>query len=118
MSRHPVLPPADPETHPWGEIRWLASAARGGAATTLGRVKISTGQANPRHRHPTCEETVHVLSGRIEHSLGDEWYPLASGETLVVPAGVAHQARNVGDEPAELLICYDRGTRDFALVAD
>ncbi len=47
---------------------WLVTDAMGNSHTmTFGRVVIRAGSANPRHRHPYCDEILHLISGRLEH---------------------------------------------------
>ena len=104
------------DDHSWGSLRWLASREVGNAeGITLGRVVIRKGESNPRHSHPSCEEILYLLSGRLEHTLGDETFPLAPGDTLAIPAGVFHNAASVGDEDAEMIVAYSTGERDFVL---
>ena len=98
----------------WGSVRWLAngeSTDTGGL--TVGRVVIRPGMSNPRHSHPNCDEVLHLLRGTLEHSVGDETVVLHAGDTLVVPAGVAHHAVNVGSQDADMIVAYDTGERQF-----
>ncbi len=98
----------------WGSLNWLASAQIGNAeGLTVGRVTIRPGQANPRHSHSTCEEVLHLLAGRLEHWIGDESLILEAGDTLNVPANVAHYAVNIGDGDADMIVAYSSGERDF-----
>jgi quercetin dioxygenase-like cupin family protein len=76
---------------------------------------LNPGHANPRHSHPNCDEVLHVLCGRLEHSVGDEVVVLEPGDTLVIPAGVPHQARTLGTEPADTVVAYSTGRREFRL---
>ncbi|UCH36688.1 MAG: cupin domain-containing protein [Armatimonadota bacterium] len=69
--------------------------------------------SNPRHSHPNCDEALHLLRGTLEHSVGDEMVMMNAGDTLVVPAGVAHQAVNVGSEDADMIVAYNTGERQF-----
>ena len=101
-------------TESWGSLSWLASRKAGNAeGITLGRVVIRAGMANPRHRHMSGEEVLHLLSGRLEHSLGGEKVVLEAGDTLVIPAGVVHNATSTGGGDAEMVVAYPTGTRDF-----
>ena len=68
---------------PWGRITWLVSGTLHNSATmTVGRVVIKAGQGNPIHRHPNCDEVLHVLRGRIEHSLGPAKYVMDAGDAI------------------------------------
>ncbi len=119
MSK-PVLSAAEAATRrvdaSWGSLRWLASQAVGNVlGVTLGRVVIRRGHANPRHCHPSCEEVLYLLAGRLEHSLGEQIVVLEPGDTLVIPPGVFHNARSVGDIDADMMVAYSTGVRDFVL---
>jgi quercetin dioxygenase-like cupin family protein len=100
----------------WGSLNWLASAQIGNAeGVTVGRVTIRQGRANPRHSHSTCEEVLYLLSGRLEHWIGDACVILQAGDTLTVPANMVHYAVNVGDGDADMIVAYSSGERDFHL---
>lgn len=98
---------------PWGRLTWLASRKLGNSATmTFGRVVIPAGQTNPRHRHPNCDEILHLLSGRIEHSLEHEKIILGEGDTISIPAGQWHNARALDGRDAEMVICFSSADRE------
>lgn len=120
MTAFPVHKLADGElsVQPWGELRWLASRKLGNSTTmTFGRVTIPAGIANPRHRHPNCDEILHLLSGRIEHTLGDERFIMEPGDTISIPSGVWHNARALSDEDAEMVICFSSADRETEMEA-
>jgi len=97
---------------PWGVIGWSASHQIGNSTTmTFGRATIRAGQGNPRHRHPNCDEILHLLSGCIEHTLGEERFILEAGDTISIPQGVWHQATVFGEEDAEMVICFSSADR-------
>ena len=99
---------------PWGSLTWLASQPIGNAAgLTLGRVVIKPGMSNPRHTHPNCEEALYLLRGRLEHTLGGRAVVLEAGDTLIADAGVPHNATNIGDEDADMIVVYSSGDRQF-----
>jgi quercetin dioxygenase-like cupin family protein len=101
---------------PWGSLNWLAGGAIGNArGLTLGRVVIKAGQCNPRHRHPGCEEILHLLTGRLRHTLGDASCEMGPGDTITIPVGVFHNAINVGRGDAEMIVVFDSQHRDFEL---
>ena len=117
----PLLRAADVERsdEDWGSLSWVASRHVGNVEDmTLGRVVIKKGQSNPRHCHPNCEEVLYLLSGRIEHTLGDMTFILDAGDTFAVPAGVFHNGANIGDGDADMVVAYSTGARDFVLEAD
>ena len=98
----------------WGRIEWLVSGAQKNSETmTFGRVTIKAGSANPRHIHPNCDEILHLLSGRLEHSLGEERFIMEVGDTISVPLGIWHNARSIGDEDAVMIICFSSADRQM-----
>lgn len=98
---------------PWGRIIWLVSRSLGNSATmTFGKVTIRAGQENPRHRHPNCDEILHLVSGRLEHSLGAEKFIMEAGDTISIPTGIFHNARALGDVDAEMIISFSSADRE------
>lgn len=98
----------------WGSLCWLASKAlTGSERLTVGRVVIKRGQNNPRHSHANCQEILYLLAGRLEHSVGEASVTLEPGDTLVVDAGVPHNALSIGEVDADMIVVYDAGTREF-----
>lgn len=98
---------------PWGRITWIVSRKLGNSSVmTFGRVLMRAGMSNPRHRHPNCDEILHLLSGRIDHALGAESFVMEAGDTISIPAGVWHQARVVGDTDAEMVIAFSSADRE------
>lgn len=101
---------------PWGSLVWTASKAHGNADhLTLGRAVIKSGQSNPRHCHPRCEEVLYLLQGHLRHSLGDRVFEMSAGDTIAIPAGVFHHAQNIGAGDADMLVVFSSGERDFML---
>jgi len=79
------------------------------------RVDFDPGAFAVNHRHPG-EEVAYVLQGTLEYKLeGREAVTLKAGESLFIPDGVAHSARNVGDGKASELATYIV-TKDAKLV--
>jgi quercetin dioxygenase-like cupin family protein len=98
--------------YPWGWIRWLMNSKLDpGAAQTFGVVEIAAGQRNSLHMHPNCEELLYVLSGSCKHRIGDKSVVLKPGDIARIPAGVAHQAIVLGNEPMRAVISYSSGDR-------
>jgi quercetin dioxygenase-like cupin family protein len=98
----------------WGDLTWWASRSQGNSGTmTVGRCRLKPGQANPRHRHPNCGEVLVVMRGRIAHTAaGGGTVELGPGDSVSIPRGIPHQARNVGAEMAELFIAFDSADRE------
>lgn len=104
---------------PWGTLTWLASRKLGNSTTmTFGRALIPAHGANPRHRHPNCDEILHVLRGRIRHTLGAASYEMGPGDTLSIPAGQWHSAAALDGAEAEMVICFSSADRETEFAPD
>ncbi len=70
------------------------------------RVDFDPGTFAPKHTHPG-EEIAHVLQGTLEYQLGDQPpVTLKAGDSLFIPAGTPHSARNIGSGKASELATY------------
>jgi quercetin dioxygenase-like cupin family protein len=70
------------------------------------RVDFAPGASFPKHSHPG-EELAYVLEGTMEYQLGDQPpVTLKAGESLFIPTGVAHSAKNSGSGKAVELATY------------
>lgn len=58
------------------------------------RVDFAPGASFPKHSHPGVE-IAYVLSGTIEYEMNGKTFRLQAGESLYIPAGAAHSAKNV-----------------------
>jgi oxalate decarboxylase/phosphoglucose isomerase-like protein (cupin superfamily) len=97
----------------WGELFWHTSAAmKNSAVMTTGTVIIKPGQGNPRHYHPNCDEILSVVSGRIEHTMNEVTVVLEAGDTVSIPRGALHNAKNIGEVDAVLTIAFDSAYRE------
>ena len=77
-----------------------------GYETLQVRVDFDAHAFAPAHMHPG-EEIAYVLNGTIEYRLeGQPPVTLQAGQSLFIPAGVAHSARNVGSSKASELATY------------
>lgn len=97
----------------WGRLEWMVSGPLGNSETmTVGRCYIDPGRANPRHLHPNCDEVLHVLQGTIEHSADDTRVEMGPGDTISIPSGVVHNARNIGADQAIFVISFSSSHRE------
>jgi len=73
---------------------------------TLSLATLAPGAVTPRHKHPG-EEFAYILEGTVILEVeGQAPRTLQAGEAVVVPAGVAHVARNAGSGPVKILSTY------------
>ena len=74
-------------------------------------VEFAPGGTTGRHTHPGDEYTF-VLQGTLELSAeGRETRRASAGDVVHNPRGLVHEARNVGDSPARLVVTFviDKG---------
>ncbi|EJT04827.1 cupin domain-containing protein [Rhizobium sp. CCGE 510] len=70
------------------------------------RVDFAPGVLAPKHSHPG-EEIAFVLDGTLEYQLeGSGPVTLKAGQSLFIPSGVVHSAKNVGNGKASELATY------------
>jgi quercetin dioxygenase-like cupin family protein len=70
------------------------------------RVDFSAGAAFPMHSHPGVE-VAYVLEGSLQYQFGTEPpVTLKAGDSLFIPAGTIHSAKNVGSGKASELATY------------
>lgn len=69
------------------------------------RVDFAPGASFPKHSHPGVE-IAYVLSGTIQYELEGKTITLQAGESLYIPAGAAHSAKNVGPDITAELATY------------
>ena len=101
----------------WGSLSWFTSRAQDNSETlTTGMCVLHPGMENGRHYHPNCEEVLHVLQGKILHTVGDEGFEMSEGDTISLPLNVAHNAKNIGDCDAKLFICFSSADRQTTSV--
>jgi len=113
-DKRPVTQQSDTlrQDFPWGHIDWYHAAELSGSeGMTLGRVTINPGESNASHGHPNCEEVLYLLSGELVHTYGDEEHRLRPGDAICIPPNVDHQAHNVSDEPAVMIVAYNSAYR-------
>lgn len=70
------------------------------------RVDFAKDAFAPKHSHPG-EEVAFVLEGTLEYQIDDNApVTLHAGQSLFIPSGASHSARNVGSGEAKELATY------------
>ena len=78
---------------------------------------LEPGQENDYHLHPSTEHVQFVIEGECEYSLGDrDPVTVRPGQIVVVPAGVPHGIRNVGERRARYVAVNSPGRYEKVLV--
>ena len=80
------------------------------------RLKIEPGVGNIEDTiSHKGEEFIHCLEGEIDYIVGNRLYNLRQGDSLLFEATQQHAYRNVGQQPAILLVIY-QSSRDMQQV--
>lgn len=70
------------------------------------RVDFDAGVTSPKHAHPGVE-VAYVIDGTFEYQLeGQPPVTLKAGDSLYIPAGTAHVAKNIGTGKGSELATY------------
>ena len=102
----------------WGTTAWCINRQAGNSETlTFGKVVIKAGQANAKHRHGNCDEILYLLSGELDHYADDMGSArMSPGDAIVIATGVAHYAKCLGTEDAEMIVIYSSPEREIEVV--
>ena len=84
------------------------SSASGTASTQVVYFTLEPGTRVGRHTH-SAEQTLLVLEGTVELSMGDEQQQFSAGEVAFAPAGMIHEERNVGSETFRGVVFFSSG---------
>ncbi|WP_284447255.1 cupin domain-containing protein [Fluviibacter phosphoraccumulans] len=80
-------------------------AVHGNTAQSLAEATISAGKRTLLHRHHKAEEIYYVISGRGRMTLGDDLFPIKTGDTVCIPPGTPHRVEAVAPTPLRILCC-------------
>ncbi|HEX5499619.1 MAG TPA: cupin domain-containing protein [Thermomicrobiales bacterium] len=106
-TRVAIVDADDANQFTWGSIQWLCNGKMAGdAEQTVGYVTIFAGANNPEHYHPNSDEVLYLIEGELDHSLDDEVFRLTPGTAIHIPRGVRHNAVNVSDVTARMVVSY------------
>jgi mannose-6-phosphate isomerase-like protein (cupin superfamily) len=83
----------------------LHPATHGNRGLSLAEAIVPPGETTALHRHHLAEEIYHVLTGSGNMTLGEEWFPLAAGDTVCIAPGTPHRVENTGAVPLRILCC-------------
>jgi quercetin dioxygenase-like cupin family protein len=81
-----------------------------GERMMLCEVHMAEGAIVPAHTHPH-EQTGYLVSGRLTMKIGDEKRKLGPGDSWMIPADTAHEARAL--EAALLIEVFSPPREDF-----
>jgi quercetin dioxygenase-like cupin family protein/pyrroloquinoline quinone (PQQ) biosynthesis protein C len=69
-------------------------------------VRIPAGKHNEKHKH-AHETLIHILEGAGQVVVDDRVFPVAAGDTILVPRWALHQTQNTGDREMRFLAVTD-----------
>ena len=93
-------------------IQILIGPADGAPNFMTRRFTIDPGGRIPRHRHDSIEHEQVMLAGTMTIGLDRREVDVTSGDSIFIPAGVAHWYENRTDEPVAFL-CMVPITTDY-----
>jgi len=92
------------EPNAWTNNEWLCRPDLVAAEKLLlVRANMAPMHCHPFHFHPHREEIIHVIYGRAEQWVGQEYRILGPGEIAHIPPGVIHATYNPHAEPLVFL---------------
>ncbi|NNG23332.1 cupin domain-containing protein [Telluria aromaticivorans] len=100
-----------------GRTEVVRHAFDGGREALQVKVDFGPHVAFPKHSHPGVE-IAYVLEGAIEYVVDGKPITLKAGQSLYIPAGAVHSARNLGGGIASELATYVVDKHKPVLVLD
>ena len=76
---------------------------------------LEVGEKVPWHWHSEIRDRFYCLAGtvEVESRAPSSLHTLSSGDTCVMDPLVAHEVRNIGESPAELILVQGVGAYDY-----
>ncbi len=88
------------------EIRELMHPSlHGNSQQSLAEAIVAPGATTLLHRHHLTEELYHITAGTGLMTLGDAQFPIAPGDTVLIPPGTPHNVTANGATPLHILCC-------------
>lgn len=111
-----VLPAAAAASSGARSVTWLGTrydilvtaAASGGTIGVFEDIG-QPGDGPPLHVHHREDEIFHIREGRFRLWCGDRCWDVGPGETALLPRGIPHTFRNIGDTPGRNLVVVTPG---------
>src|SRR5260370_10778631 len=81
------------------QMKILLSSSDTGGQFSLVEGTVPPGGDGGLHAHLREDESMHLLEGRLEVTIGDKAFDLRPGESYFAPRGIPHRLRNRGNIP-------------------
>jgi mannose-6-phosphate isomerase-like protein (cupin superfamily) len=114
MSKPSAVHSRDPQTYIFlgVSIRILLSSAQTGGQFSMIEGIVPPGGDGGLHVHHREDESMHLLDGELEVTIGEQVFMLAAGESYFAPRGIPQRLRNIGIAPARALVVTTPGGFD------
>lgn len=89
-----------------GPLTFKAGASDTGGALTAFESFAAPGEGPPLHHHPSQDEVLYVLHGRLRVKLEGVIQEAPAGSFVFIPRGAPHTWQNAGTEEARLLVVF------------
>lgn len=97
---------AEKQVFDWGHVNWIQEPEDFGNML-IGHVIFLPNKAQGLHLHTGDEQMIYTISGKGEHWIDSQFYPLTPGSFYHIPPHAEHDIRNVSDELLEMIIVYN-----------
>jgi len=88
----------------WGSLGWCSRPADTGAKDlAVIEVTLAPGGGHAFHKHPSQEELIYVIEGRVEQWLDQECRTLGPGDCVFIDGDVVHASFNTSQQPCRML---------------
>ena len=88
-----------------GYRKWDIAGHEQGVTSTFSINTAEPGTGAPLHTH-TIDELIVILGGKLAVKIDGETHVVDKNHTLVIPPGVEHGFKVVGEDTAELLVFF------------
>jgi len=104
----------------WGTLTWYANKnLENSTKMTTGMCIIKPGCENPLHKHSNCYEILTLIEGKILHHIdGKRIIPMKPGDTISIPPGIPHKAKNIGKSNAIMFIAFNSANRKMKIISN
>ncbi len=108
---------------PNGELiaETIGHTAGGSVHHSVAQITLPPSKASRAHYHPQHEESYYILAGKGELHLGDEVQSVKVGDTILIPANMVHQIRNLATSRENLVfiaVCVPAWTVNCSVFLD
>jgi len=114
MGAHTVDSPCY-DLHGW-TVKLLLTSQQTGGQFSMIEVVIPAKSDGEFHIHQKEDESMYLLDGELEMTIGDDVFTLKAGESYFAPPNIKHRLRNVSDKPARGVTLTTPGGSDELIV--